>query len=88
MLWCRSHSIPQNLIAVCMQNILVMICLLSCQVGPAESPKLWWQHAARAVLRERKLLAASGASCYSQARCARRRSHQRIYRRCKGPLSS
>lgn len=57
------------------------------QVAPAESPRLWWQHAARAVLRERRLLTAAGATCYSQARAGKRRSHQRMYSRCNGRLS-
>lgn len=65
------------------QSLTACTCL---QVGPAESPRLWWQHAARAVLRERRLLAAAGATCYSQARAGKRRSHRRIYSRCKGGL--
>jgi hypothetical protein len=57
------------------------------QVGPAESPRLWWQHAACAVVHERRLLAAAGGTCYSTSRAGKRRMQQRIYSRFKGGLS-
>lgn len=61
------------------------------QVGPADAPKLWWQHAARAVLRERQLLA-GGMAGRDSAGCtaspsARRCAHQRLYLQRHGPLS-
>ena len=80
----RSVYHEQNVARLWMWHALALNAL---QVGPGEVPRLWWQHAACAVLHERRLLAAAGGTCYSTARAGERRMHQHIYKRSKGGLS-